>query len=65
MANNTVSFKLKIVDEATGSTKMYWSAAENDPEYQRNFINFSHRFICMPKEADAGVVLCSGYQALG
>ena len=65
MANNTVSFKLKIVDEATGSTKMYYSEAAGDPEYQRNKINFRHRFICMPKKADAGVVMCSGYQALG
>ena len=48
---------------ATGSTKMYWSAAENDPEYQRNKVNFRHYFICMFKKADAGVVMTSGYKA--
>ena len=42
---------------------MYWSAAENDPEYQRNKVNFRHYFICMFKKADAGVVMTSGYKA--
>lgn len=51
------------VFKATGSTKMYWSAAENDPEYQRNKVNFRHYFIAMPKKNDAGGVLRSGYQA--
>ena len=49
--------------KATGSTKMYWSAAENDPEYQRNKVNFRHYFICMPKKVDAGAVMRSGYKA--
>lgn len=49
--------------KATGSTKMYWSAAENDPEYQRNKVNFRHYFICMPKKMDAGAVMRSGYKA--
>lgn len=57
------AFYVPRVFKATGSTKMYWSAAENDPEYQRNKINFRHRFICMPKKADAGVVMMSGYSA--
>ena len=57
------AFYTNRVFKATGSTKMYWSAAENDPEYQRNKINFRHRFICMPKKADAGVVMTSGYKA--
>ena len=50
--------------KATGSTKMYFTPAENDPEYQRNKINFRHRFICMPKKEDAGVVVMSGYKAV-
>ena len=57
------AFYTPRVFKATGSTKMYWSAAENDPEYQRNKVNFRHMFICMFKKADAGVVMSSGYQA--
>ena len=57
------AFYTKRVFKASGSTKMYWSAAENDPEYQRNKVNFRHHFICMPKKADAGVVMMSGYKA--
>lgn len=57
------AFYTQRVFKATGSTKMYWSAAENDPEYQRNKINFRHMFICMPKKADAGAVMMSSYSA--
>lgn len=57
------AFYTPRVFKATGSTKMYWSAAETDPEYQRNKINFRHYFICMFKKADAGVVMASGYKA--
>lgn len=57
------AFYTQRVFKATGSTKMYWSAAENDPEYQRNKVNFRHYFICMFKKADAGVVMASGYNA--
>ena len=63
MANNTVSFKLKIVDEATGSTKMYYSEAQSDPLNQRNLVNFRHYFIAMPKKEDAMVTLYNGYTA--
>ena len=51
--------------KATGSTKMYYSEASNDPQNQRNLINFRHYFLCMPKKEDAGVVMMSGYQAVG
>lgn len=57
------AFYTKRVFKATGSTKMYWSAAENEPEYQRNKVSFRHYFICMFKKADAGVVMRSGYKA--
>lgn len=57
------AFYTPRVFKATGGTKMYWSAAENDPEYQRNKVNFRHMFICMMKKMDAGVVMTSGYQA--
>ena len=57
------AFYVPRVFKATGSTKMYFSEAANDPEYQRNKINFRHYFVCLPKKADAGGVIRSGYQA--
>lgn len=57
------AFYTPRVFKATGSTKMYYSEAATDPEYQRNKINFTHRFIAMPKKADAGAVMMSGYKA--
>jgi hypothetical protein len=57
------AFYTPRVFKATGSTKMYYSEASTDPEYQRNKINFRHYFICMPKKSDAGVVMRSGYVA--
>lgn len=57
------AFYVPRIFKATGSTKMYWSPAENDPEYQRNKINFRHYFICMPKKEDAGAVMMSDYSA--
>lgn len=56
------AFYTQRVFKATGSTKMYYSEAATDPEYQRNKINFRHYFICMPKKADAGAVMRSGYK---
>ena len=40
------------------------TAGMNVEQYQRNKINFRHRFICMPKKEDAGVVVMSGYKAV-
>ena len=57
------AFYTPRVFKATGNTKMYYSEAATDPEYQRNKINFTHRFICMPKKSDAAVVMRSDYQA--
>lgn len=57
------AFYVPRVFKATGSTKMYFSEAANDPEYQRNKINFRHYFVCLPKKADAGGVIMSGYVA--
>ena len=54
------AFYVPRVFKATGSTKMYYSEASTDPEYQRNKINFRHYFICMFKKADAGVAIRSG-----
>lgn len=57
------AFYTPRVFKATGSTKMYYSEASTDPEYQRNKINFRHYFICMPKKEDASAVMMSGYKA--
>lgn len=61
--NCSFAFYTPRVFKATGSTKMYYSEAATDPEYQRNKINFRHYFLCMPKKGDAGVVMMSGYKA--
>ena len=55
------AFYVPRVFKATGTTKMYYSEAVTDPEYQRNKINFSHYFVCLPKKADAGAVMMSGH----
>ena len=57
------AFYVQRVFKATGSTKMYYSEAGTDPEYQRNKINFRHYFIAMPKKADAGAVIYSDYDS--
>lgn len=59
------AFYTQRVFKATGSTKMYYSPASTDPEYQRNKVNFRHYFIAMPKKIDAGVVMMSAYDAAG
>ena len=51
------------VFKATGSTKMYYHEAKNDPQNQRNLINFRHYFIAMMKKADASVALVNGYDS--
>lgn len=57
------AFYVPRVFKATGTTKMYYSPAENDPQQQRNLISYRHYFICMPKKEDAGVAIMSAYQA--
>lgn len=59
------AFYVQRAFKATGSTRMYYSEAGTDPEYQRNKINFRHYFICMPKKMDAGAVIYSDYDAQG
>ena len=44
----SVSFIVDAVCKAKGSTKMYYSKAETDPERQRNLVNFRHRYIVLP-----------------
>lgn len=57
------AFYLPRVFKATGSTKMYYSPAETDPQQQRNLISYRHYFICLPKKEDAGGAIYSGYKA--
>lgn len=57
------AFYVPRVFKATGSTKMYYSPAETDPQQQRNLISYRHYFICLPKKEDAGGVIYSGYSA--
>lgn len=44
----SVGFLLKATRKASGSTKMYYSKAETDTQYQRNLINFRHYYIVLP-----------------
>jgi hypothetical protein len=46
--------------KAKGETKMYYSEAGTDPEYQRNKINFRHMFIALPKTQKYIGAICSG-----
>ena len=55
------AFYTRRVFKATGSTKMYYREAALNPDTQQSEINFRHYFICMPKKADAGAVMMSGY----
>ena len=57
------AFYLPRIFKATGSTKMYYSAAETDPQNQRNLLSYRHYFICLPMKEDAGCVMMSDYQA--
>lgn len=57
------AFYTKRIFKATGSIKMYFSEAAKDPIYHRNLIDFLQRFIVLPKKADAGVVIRSGYDS--
>lgn len=56
------AFYTPRVFKATGTTKMYYRDSVTDPQMQQSTISFRHRFICMPKKEDAGVVIASGYQ---
>lgn len=55
------AFYAKRVFKATGSTQMYYSEAKTDPQNHRNLIDFLHRFVCIPKKADAAIAIMSGF----
>lgn len=48
----SVYFIKERAGKANGWTKMYYSPAAQDPEYQRNKVNFRHNFIVLPKRED-------------
>jgi hypothetical protein len=49
----SVAFYAPRMMKATGSTKMYYSAASTDPATQQNLVNFRHYFICLPLKNEA------------
>jgi len=49
----SVYFNMARAAKASGWTKMYWSAANTDPLYQRNLINFRNNFIVLPTYEEA------------
>lgn len=49
----SVFFSLSRASKAAGWTKMYFSEAKNNPETQRNLINFRHNFIVLPTREEA------------
>lgn len=55
----SVAFIASNVFKATGSTKMYYSKAETDPQNQRNLINYRHYFVAMPKQTKAAGAIIS------
>ena len=57
------AFYTKRVFKATGSTKMYFSPAESDPQNQQNLLSYRHYFICLPMKENAGCVMMSDYEA--
>lgn len=59
----SVAFVVGEMFKCSGSTKMYWSPAENDTDYHRNKVNFGHRFICLPKTNRAIGAIVSAYVA--
>ncbi len=56
----SVFFYTPRIFKATGSTKMYYIDAKNNPAYQASEINFRHRFIVLPKLLDAMGSIISG-----
>lgn len=54
------AFYVKRAFKASGSRKMYYHDSTDDPQNRQNLIGFREWFVCLPKKADSGVVLCSG-----
>jgi len=58
-ARASVVFPKSKVGKAMGLTKMYWQKAENDPQNQRNTVNFRNYFIAMPLISDGFAAIVS------
>lgn len=54
------AFAVKRVFRASGSRRMYYHDALQDPENRQSLVGFRQYDIVMPKKADSGVVLTSG-----
>lgn len=59
----SVAFYDRNIFKASGTTKMYFSEAKNDPQYQRNLVNFRHMFIALPKKQEAIAAIASAWTA--
>ena len=59
----SVIFYVKNMFKAKGDTTMYYSEAKNDPQNQRNLLNFRHYFVAMPKVTRGTCAIMSAYQA--
>ena len=59
----SVYFHLSNSMKAAGTTKMYYSEAKNDPQNQRNLINFRHYFIALPLRTKGCGAILSGKNA--
>lgn len=59
----SVAFYGKMTFKATGSTKMYYSEAQTDPQNQRSLVNFRHYFIVLPKKKEAIAAIMSDYKS--
>lgn len=57
------AFYTKRVFKATGSTKMYYQDSSTDPYNHQSVVDFVHRFVCLFKKNDAGVVMYSAYDS--
>lgn len=53
------AFYVKRAFKASGSRKMYYHDAAQDPQNRQSLIGFREWFVAMPKKADSGVVLTS------
>ena len=54
------AFAVKRVFRASGSRRMYYHDALQDPENRQSLVGFRQYNIVLPKKADSGVVLASG-----
>lgn len=59
----SVIFYVKNMFKAKGDTTMYYSEAKNDPQNQRNLLNFRHYFVALPKVARGTCAIMSAYNA--